>query len=144
MRLWSLHPAVLDRPGLTGGWREALLAQAVLLGRTQGYRSHPQLIRFREQPDPVAAIGVYLEGIAEEATARGYRFDRSRIAQPGRRVAPIPVTRGQVYHEWDHLRAKLARRSPERARAAEEVEIPALHPLFTLVPGPVASWERTE
>ncbi|MGP9584395.1 pyrimidine dimer DNA glycosylase/endonuclease V, partial [Micrococcaceae sp. AOP34-BR2-30] len=30
MRLWSLHPEVLDRQGLIAGWREALLAQAVL------------------------------------------------------------------------------------------------------------------
>ena len=30
MRLWSLHPRHLDRQGLTGCWRETLLAQAVL------------------------------------------------------------------------------------------------------------------
>ena len=52
MRLWTLHPRHLDRQGLTGAWREALLAQAVLAGRTRGYREHPQLLRFREHPDP--------------------------------------------------------------------------------------------
>ena len=48
MRLWSLHPQYLDTKGLVALWREALLAiQAVLGGKTAGYRHHPQLHRFR-------------------------------------------------------------------------------------------------
>ena len=43
MRIWSLHPRYLDRQGLTACWREGLLAQAVLAGRTRGYRQHSQL-----------------------------------------------------------------------------------------------------
>lgn len=53
MRLWSLDPAHLDRQGLVACWREALLAQAVLTGRTRGCRHHPQLERFRVMPGPV-------------------------------------------------------------------------------------------
>jgi hypothetical protein len=34
MRIWWLHPQYLGRQGLTVCWREALLAQAVLAGRT--------------------------------------------------------------------------------------------------------------
>lgn len=60
MRLWSLHPKYLDPQGLVAPWREALLAQAVLRGETRGYRAHPQLQRFREQPAFLAAIGAYL------------------------------------------------------------------------------------
>ncbi|MDI3330772.1 MAG: pyrimidine dimer DNA glycosylase/endonuclease V [Micrococcus sp.] len=82
MRLWTLHPRYLDRPGLTGGWREALLAQAVLAGRTRGYRSHPQLVRFRRHADTPAAVSAYLAALADEAERRGYRFDRSRIDRP--------------------------------------------------------------
>lgn len=67
VRIWSLHPKYLDRQGLTACWRETLLAQAVLAGRTRGYRSHPQLERFREHPDPISAVGWYLHGIADEA-----------------------------------------------------------------------------
>lgn len=52
MPLWSLHPSLLDRAALIAGWREGLLAQAVLLGRTKGYRNHPQLDRFRAHRDP--------------------------------------------------------------------------------------------
>ena len=48
MRLWSLHPSLLDRAALIAGWREALLAQKVLRGQTTGYRHHPQLVRFRD------------------------------------------------------------------------------------------------
>lgn len=64
VRIWSLHPAQLDRQGLLACWRETLLAQAVLLGRTRGYTRHPQLERFRALPDPVGAVGRYLVDLA--------------------------------------------------------------------------------
>ncbi|WP_072314642.1 pyrimidine dimer DNA glycosylase/endonuclease V [Agrococcus sp. Marseille-P2731] len=142
MRLWSLHPEMLDRQGLTAAWREALLAQAVLAGRTRGYTRHPQLERFREQADPVRAIGAYLEVIADAAAARGYRFDRERIDSAGRAalgaVQRIPVTDGQLSFELAHLRAKLAVRSPDATVPLE----PVVHPLFVVERGPLASWER--
>ncbi|MFI6423830.1 pyrimidine dimer DNA glycosylase/endonuclease V [Promicromonospora sp. NPDC050880] len=147
MRLWSLDPALLDRQGLTACWREALLAQAVLLGRTRGYTAHPQLDRFREHPDPVTAVGAYLHAVRDAATRRGYRFDAARIDRPldevTRSAARIPVTTGQLDHEWEHLLGKLAARSPEhRARLLASGTGPAAHPLFVVVPGDVAGWER--
>lgn len=144
MRIWSLDPAYLDRQGLTAGWREALLAQAVLAGRTKGYRHHPQLTRFREQPDPLAAVGEYLAGVAEEATRRGYRYDVTKILRPagGPPVVPrIPVTEGQLAHEWRHLMAKLAVRDHARREGLAGVATPAAHRLFVVVPGPVEAWE---
>ena len=48
MRLWTIHPKYLDVKGLVALWREGLLAQKVLSGKTKGYRNHPQLIRFKE------------------------------------------------------------------------------------------------
>jgi hypothetical protein len=36
MRLWSLHPSILDRMALVAVWREGLLAQKVLQGLTKG------------------------------------------------------------------------------------------------------------
>ncbi|MGM1029102.1 MAG: pyrimidine dimer DNA glycosylase/endonuclease V [Actinomycetota bacterium] len=138
MRVWSLHPALLDRQGLTACWREGLLAQAVLAGRTRGYKQHPQLERFRAQADPLASIGAYLAAVADEADARGYRYDRARIERPG--PAPlIGVTDGQLDHELQHLRAKLAVRSPDRLPLAEQARP---HPLFVVEPGGIASWER--
>jgi Pyrimidine dimer DNA glycosylase len=144
MRLWSIHPSYLDRQGLTACWREALLAQAVIAGRTKGYRSHPQLERFREHPDPVGAICHYLHGVAAEADARGYRYDRSRVDLPAAPVALIDVTSGQVDVEWSWLQAKLAQRSPDLLRRWEAIVRPAVHPSFREVPGPVASWERLD
>lgn len=141
MRIWSLHPSQLDRIGLVACWREALLAQSVLAGQTKGYLRHPQLERFREQPDPLAAIGAYLAGLRDEAVARGYRFDATKIRTPDADVAPIPVTAGQLDYEWAHLGAKLdARSEPDAARwrAAE----PRCHPLFRLQEGAIATWER--
>src|SRR3982751_5067164 len=63
MRLWTIHPRHLDPAGLVALWREALLAQAVLLGRTRGYTRHPQLERFRTAADPIASIGAYLRAV---------------------------------------------------------------------------------
>lgn len=146
MRLWSLQPSYLDRQGLTACWREALLAQAVLAGCTRGYRNHSQLIRFRACAQPIAAIGAYLDVVAAEATHRSYRFDRNRILEPPQvdrdPVPQIPLTRGQLGHEWAHLLAKLLVRSPERAAGLADVVRPEVHPLFTLAPGPVEEWER--
>ncbi|GAB6936835.1 pyrimidine dimer DNA glycosylase/endonuclease V [Isoptericola variabilis] len=146
MRLWSLAPDYLDRQGLTACWREALLAQAVLAGRTQGYREHPQLVRFRATPDPLAAVGDYLEGIAAEASVRTYSFDRGRILdapRDGRPPVPrIPVTDGQLEFERAHLTAKLRVRTPGLAPALDDAERLRTHPLFTVVPGPREDWER--
>ncbi|MER7798450.1 pyrimidine dimer DNA glycosylase/endonuclease V [Microbacterium sp. NPDC096154] len=142
MRLWSLHPSLLDRQGLTACWREALLAQAVLRGTTRGYTAHPQLERFRATDDPVAAISSYLHGVRAEAERRGYRFDGERIARPADpRTHLIPVTQGQVDLEWQHLLRKLVQRSPaDHARVSAGG--PSPHPLFFVVPGAAASWER--
>jgi hypothetical protein len=140
VRIWSLHPRYLDRQGLTACWRESLLAQAVLAGETRGYTRHPQLERFRSCDDPLGAIGAYLAVVADEATERGYRFDRARIRAVGSPV--IPVTSGQLALEWAHLGAKLARRSPEFAARWRAAGQPEAHPVFRVVDGPVEAWER--
>ena len=114
MRLWTLHPRYLDAQGLVAAWREALLAQKVLLGETKGYRYHPQLIRFQAQVDPLAALATFLAGLAAEASARRYRFDASKIL-PQRLEQPIIETEGQLLFEWGHLNAKLRVRSPSIA-----------------------------
>jgi hypothetical protein len=136
MRLWSLHPRHLDARGLVALWREGLLARAVLLGRTRGYRHHPQLERFRARPDPVAAIDAYLSRVLDDARARGYRFDPSRIRYRAG-SARFPVTLGQVRLEWRHLAAKLVARTGRRPKGPPET-----HPSLRVVPGPVEAWER--
>jgi len=137
-----MHPRYFDRQALTSCWREGLLAQSVLLNPGRGYSNHPQLQRFREQASPVNAISVFLRAIVDEADGRGYAFARSKIAvlEPG--GLSIPVTVGQLQYEWIHLSTKLSRRSPDVAELFAHVQLPELNPLFTLIKGPIASWER--
>jgi len=142
MRLWSLHPRYLDRAGIVAIWREALLAQQVLAGRTRGYRNHPQLERFRTHPRPAAAIGSYLTAIADEAQRRGYRFDRDNVEVEATNIPAIEVADGQLLFERSHLAAKLARRAPAALEQLEQSALLQPHPCFRVVPGPVANWER--
>jgi hypothetical protein len=140
MRLWTLHPKYLDSKGLVAAWREGLLAQAVLRGKTIGYTRHPQLARFRASSSPVSSVGAYLSGLRDEATRRGYRFDGKRIVRPGRRIR-LPATTGQLAFEWRHLRAKLEIRDPEWLSGLGRVLRPIAHPVFRMQPGGIADWE---
>lgn len=139
MRLWSLHPSLLDRLGLVALWREGLLAQKVLQGQTKGYRFHPQLERFRASANPVAAVGAYLWAVADEASARGYHFDATKIAARGRR-ATIPVTQGQLEFEREHLRRKLRARDRPRLRMLNAAKLEP-HPMMRVVAGDIEPWE---
>ncbi|MBB6480511.1 pyrimidine dimer DNA glycosylase/endonuclease V [Spirochaeta isovalerica] len=142
MRLWSLDPRYLDSKGIVALWREALLAQKVLAGQTKGYRNHPQLIRFRGTADPPGSIAEYLSVVCDEADRRGYRFDRTKIL-PDRLGVKINVTEGQVAYEMEHLKKKLKARDPSALEKILSLEIPPVHPLFTVVPGDVEDWEIT-
>lgn len=141
MRIWSLHPEYLDAKGLVALWRETLLAQAVLRGRTRGYRHHPQLERFRAVARPVGAVAAYLRHVHDESARRGYHFDRSRISRAAWTGA-LTVTEGQLAYEWRHLMAKLEVRDPERRAALMKEPTIRPHPIFTVVKGPIESWEK--
>ena len=170
MRIWSLHPCLLDRRALVACWRETLLAQKVLRGLTRGYTNHPQLIRFRAHPQPLEAVAAYLSGLADEADARGYSFNRTLIGagehgagehgagengadkteSPYASVALIPVPLGQLEYELAFLQHKVAGRDPEwehrlNKRLAARGELAACaHPLFEAVPGAIEPWEKTK
>ena len=141
MRLWSIHPRYLDPQGLVALWREALLARAVLQGKTLGYRHHPQLRRFRAHPVPRSAISAYLSAVHAEASRRGYAFDAGKVGA-GRCAEPIPVTRGQIMHEWEHLLRKLSARSPEHYRRWRTIALPQCHPFMRRCVGQIEPWER--
>ncbi len=140
MRLWAVHPRYLDTKGLLAAWREGLLAQQVLLDRTKGYRSHPQLRRFKSSPDPVGAIAAYLRGLHAEARGRGYSFDEHKIISADF-AGQIPCTRGQLLDEWNHLKEKLRTRDAGRHGDVEGIAEPEPHPLFSIVEGDVEDWE---
>lgn len=141
MRLWSLHPSLLDQKGLVALWREALLAQKVLRGLTKGYRSHPQLDRFRQGKTPVTMISVYLWAVHDEASGRGYSFDSSKIARK-RQTKMLTVTQGQLDFELGHLKGKLRQRDPGRYRELRKLREITAHPMFTVVAGEIEPWER--
>ena len=165
MRIWSLHPCLLDWRALVACWRETLLAQKVLRGLTRGYTNHPQLIRFRAHPQPLEAVAAYLSGLADEADARGYSFNRALIGagehgagengadkteSPYASVPLIPVPLGQLEYELTFLQHKVAGRDPEwerrlNKRLAARGELAACaHPLFKVVPGAIEPWEKTK
>lgn len=138
VRIWSLHPSLLDARGLVALWREGLLARKVLSGQALGYRHHPQLERFRGRR--LAAIDCYLSRVLDEARARGFAFDGSKIRYRACR-APANVTRGQLAYEWEHFKRKLRSRDRRWLRKVAQLR-PRPHPCFRVAPGPVAAWER--
>ena len=140
MRLWSIHPKYLDAKGLVALWREALLAQNVLLGNTIGYKNHPQLNRFKATNNPIGAIASYLRGVEKEAKARSYNFDSAKINSK-RIIGPILVTSGQIEFECSHLKMKLEARDIKRLECLKLEDEIELHPLFEEVKGEVESWE---
>jgi Pyrimidine dimer DNA glycosylase len=140
MRLWSLHPSLLDARGLVSLWREGLLALKVLQGRTKGYTNHPQLERFRACSDPVAAITAYLCHVYEESVRRGYSFNKEKISSSDHSGA-ISVTDGQLDYEFNHLKQKCSVRSPEHYAFLLTCK-PVAHPLFIVTKGGIEPWEK--
>jgi hypothetical protein len=141
MRLWSLHPKYLDAKGLVALWREALLAQAVLRGRTKGYVHHPQLDRFRACASPLGCIAAYLRDVHVEAVDRGYHFTVRKIGR-ARAHDRLTVSQGQLMFEWGRLLDKVGTRDPDWYAGLRAVKTPLPHPLFRVVRGGVAPWER--
>ncbi len=142
MRIWSIHPEHLDAKGLVALWRETLLAKHVLLGKTKGYKNHPQLERFKKHDSSVKAINYYLYFVYEEAGRRGYKFDTKKIGKVEKDIEKISVTDGQVEFEWQHLKRKLKIRDPKMLSANRQYEFPKLHPIFYLTEGELESWEK--
>jgi hypothetical protein len=140
MRIWSLHPQYLDAKGLVALWRETLLAKHVLEGKTKGYTNHPQLDRFKAAKKPLDAINHYLSEVYNEAVARGYNFDRSKINWKFK-ASVISVNNGQVKYESEHLLRKLKVRDPERYKQLKSRKKFHVHPLFTRVKGKIEDWE---
>jgi hypothetical protein len=147
MRLWSLNPKYLDSKGLGAVWREGLLAQAVLLGKTKGWKNHSHLLRFKYHEKPIHAIGFYLLRIYEEANTRGYRYRKVKIVQRSQNVNPINVTKGQLLYEFHSLKERLKTRALNKYKEILKIErtehLPQPHPLFRVIDGDVESWEKT-
>src|SRR6476619_2101073 len=70
VRIWDVDPALLCRSHLLGEHRELHAAWNVITLERAGYRSHPEVVRWRG-----ALGGLYLrhEALVDEMTRRGYR-----------------------------------------------------------------------
>jgi hypothetical protein len=140
MRIWSLHPKYLDAKGLVALWRETLLAKKVLENKTKGYKNHPQLTRFRNAKNPLAAINQYLLFVHKEAEIRNYTFDKNKIQQK-LFALKLSVTSGQMKYEVKHLKGKLKARDRKKLDEIlkEKKFIP--NPLFLVKKGSREEWE---
>ncbi len=153
MRLWSIHPSLLDTKGFSALWRESILAQNAILNK-MGYSNHPQLIRFKNSSDVNNCMRLYMLSIFSESIDRGYAFDYNKTVLGDKNILErdtlpsIPVTIGQVLYEKKLFLAKLKyRKRPMREKKIIELEDKMndhvlLNPVFTLVPGRIESWER--
>jgi hypothetical protein len=141
MRLWSIHPKYLDPHGLVALWREGLLARKVLLGKTIGYKNHPQLDRFKLQTNPLSTLDVYLQLVYKEADARGYAFDKNKINLHAH-CPKLIVSRGQLDYEFRHLLKKLKKRNGKKYRHTAKENPVEPHSLFNIIEGDVEKWEK--
>ena len=143
MRLWSLNPKYLDTKGLLAVWREGLLAKKVLEGKTKGYKNHPQLTRFINYKDPLAAINSYLYYIFLESQHRGYSFNKSKIKSIELRNI-ITVTKGQLKFELEHLLKKLKIRDVNKFNEITKLNFNKIetNSIFNVVEGSIEYWEK--
>jgi len=139
MRLWSIHPKYLDVKGLTGLWREALLAKKVLQGKTRSYKNHPQLNRFKHLS--LKYINTYLYFIYKESCKRGYCFDKRKISRPFTKKK-LTITDQQLKYELKHLKKKLKKRDKEKYKQLLNIKKIKPHPLFKVKKGPIENWEK--
>ncbi len=143
MRIWSLHPKYLDTKGLVALWRETLLAKNVLEGKTKGYKNHPQLYRFQNSKQPLDSINFYLYKLWLEASSRNYNFDKSKFILI-EDIERIPVTKGQIEFERNHLLGKLKERDRYKQNEVLIVSNIEVHPLFKIVEGKIELWEKVK
>lgn len=104
------------------------------------YKNHPQLIRFKAVEKPLEAINQYLTEIWDEATRRGYNFDRNKIDFDFKKIK-IEVTTGQMQYEFNHLLKKLEQRDPERFNQFENLKMIDCAEIFEVKEGEIEKWE---
>lgn len=129
--------AAVWRSGARHSWRKLYS-----VGRRAVTAITPNCVASLTTPSPMLTIATYLHAVQTEAVARGYRFNADKILAE-RSSELIPVTRGQLDYEWEHLLAKLRVRDPSRLEQFASLTQREPHLLFWCVPGPVAEWEIT-
>lgn len=116
------------------------MAKHVLEGKTQGYRNHPQLDRFKKARKPLDAINQYLGIVYTESLKRGYHFDSGKFTLV-KKPLKLRVARGQLNYEFGHLLSKLKVRYPKLYKEVKKTKKIESHSLFKVVKGEIEDWE---
>jgi len=111
-----------------------------LEGKTKGYKNHPQLNRFKITKNPVDTINQYLSEIFFEASKRNYNFDKQKINWKFKK-STLPVTKGQLQYEGQHLLKKLQIRNVIKYKQIKTNRQFDSHPLFKVIDGDIEKWE---
>lgn len=110
MRLWTIHPKLLDTKGICGLWRESIMAKNAINNLKHGYKGHPQLIRFLNSSAPDLYINEYLREIYDlSLTKNNLNFSHKYIEDPNN-LPKIKTSLGQLIFEFKHLYKKLFER----------------------------------
>lgn len=113
------------------------------MGKTRGYKNHPQLIRFKKTKDPIEMLGLYLLEVAKEAKKRGYNFDVKKILKTDAKIKEkIPVTKGQIEYELKLLRCKLQNRDRKRCQEFNNHTRIRVNKIFKKISGGIEKWEK--
>lgn len=132
MCLWSVHPQYLDKHGLMALWREGLLAQKALCASAAVSQSNPQLRRFKNNDNPLRAIGTYLSFVAAEGARQGYNLNHEKILYPNFDQEVIPVDASQIAFEAERLKNKLRIRDKLKFKQLSSSRDIAANPIFNI------------
>ena len=140
MKLWTFHPRYLDTCGLTGLWREAIMAQNILIklmqGKLVGYTNHPELNKIRNIGESIfweGAIRVYLDEIYKESVLRKHSFNQYKIRASRGFLLNVEIwlSEEQLRQEEETIKERMAVRSPGRYQEVKDLQFEP-HPLFIL------------
>lgn len=132
MCLWSIHPKYLDKYGLMALWREGLLAQQALSVTNTQYIKYSELERFKNNENPIKAIGSYLCYVAAERARRGYKFTHEKILHPNFDNYLIVITDDQLVAEVYELKNKLKLRDRNKLKELKGISKFESNPAFDL------------
>lgn len=128
MRIWLVHPELLDRMGFLGMWREAIMAKNALTRERHGYQNHPALNIFKNTPWPVQAVNTYLHHLFKESINRGYNFNQKYLSD-SLSEKKITISKDELTEDFNELQKRLSERAPDKYRENLGAEVIA-HPLF--------------
>lgn len=114
MRLWTLHPQLLDQKRLVAQWKEGITMLNIWndilshpgIVRTGAYYNHPQIKRLKflnvDDKDILRYLHCYLYQIFIEATKRGYKFNINYLNNEYFSIPEklVVVSKGQYIYEF--------------------------------------------